>query len=388
MMSLSITSDAFIWTMRVLLVVAVVFVVWRWPKAAGPGVLPILRRLANLAVVSLLAVVNILAPVNAEYGWYMTVGDLMPGADGGPGVSSQGGGAAVAATSASMRSAATIVGARRRPAMPLTLTPTAVGGYQDFQVAGRTSGFTGTITVWFPPSYTTPAGANRDYPVIEAFHGIKPAPYAWFKVMQIDQTISDLVAAKKMSESIVVIPHWAPGGQDTECVDAPAGTPGGSKMETWLTHDVPDWVYSNLRAASGRTSWSAVGLSAGGWCANMAAMLHPSTYATAISFGGYWQPVFDPTYVPFGKGTESWHRYDLLSHVQHRSPSVAIWTLCARQDKLAYPSTTAAQARARPPLSVTATILPEGAHNAEVWVPHVPEALTWLGATSAGFAPL
>ena len=388
MTSLEITSEAFIWTMRVALLFAVVLVIWRWPKAAGPGVLAIVRRLLSLAAVSLLAVVNILAPVNAEYGWYMTVGDLMPGAGEAPGVSSTGGQSAVAATAAAMRSAATIEGSRHRPDLALSLTPTNVGGYQDFTVRGKSSGVTGVITVWFPPSYTTSAGAGRQYPVIEAFHGIRPAPYAFFSVMDIDQAVTDAVAAKKMREAIVVIPHWAPGGQDNECVDAPPGMRGGSKMETWLAHDVPDWVYSNLRAAPGRTSWSALGISAGGWCANMVAALHPSTFATAISFGGYWRPTFDPSYVPFTKGSESWQRYDLVSHVQHRAPSIAVWTLCARADKLAYPTTQEVTARARPPMSVTTTILQEGAHNAEVWVPHVPEALTWLGANSSGFGPL
>lgn len=80
-MSLSITSDAFIWTMRVLLVVVVVGVLWGWPRLAPQRVVPILGRIVALTLVSLLGVVNVLAPVNAAYGWYMTVGDLMPGAD-------------------------------------------------------------------------------------------------------------------------------------------------------------------------------------------------------------------------------------------------------------------------------------------------------------------
>lgn len=378
--SMSITSDTFLWTIRVLLVVAVVWAVWRWPKAARPGVLAIVRRLLTLAVVGMLAVLNVLAPINAEYGWYMTVADLVPGDQ--PGTAAYGGGHAVEATRATLRSASEITGARTRPTLPLHLTPTNVGGYQDFTVSGR-SGFSGTVTVWFPPSYTTAAAAHREYPVIEAFHGIQPAPYAYFKVIQIDQLIENAVAAHQLREAIVVIPHWAPGGQDNECVNVP----GGVQMETWLTHDVPAWVYSNLRAEPGRTSWSALGYSAGGWCSTMASMLHPSVFATAIALGGYWRPDFDPSFAPFGPGSAPWRRYDLVDLAERHAPPVAVWTLCGRQDKLAYPTTSRIITRARAPLSVTATILPQGAHAVDVWQPHFPAALTWLGASSAGFAP-
>ncbi|GAB97011.1 enterochelin esterase-like enzyme [Kineosphaera limosa] len=386
MMSLSVTSEPFIWVLRALLAAAIVWAVWRWPRAAGPGIVAILRRLATIVVLTGLGVLNVLAPVNAEYGWYMTVADLMPGAGSGPGAAYEGGQSAKKATEAKLRSASYITGRRDRPDQQLSLTPTTVGGYQDFTVHGTASGVTGTVTVWFPPSYTTPAAAHREYPVIEAFHGIRPAPYAFFRVVGIDQAIAAEVAAHRMREAIVVVPHWAPGGQDNECVNAVRGVPGGSKMETWLTQDVPGWVYSTFRAAPGRTSWSALGLSAGGWCANMAATLHPSVFATAISFGGYWRPTFE-TYVPFpAHSPEAW-RYDLVEYVKHHGPPVAVWTLTARQDKLAYPSTMEAQRNARAPMSVTATILPEGAHNADVWVPHVPEALAWLGSSSPGFAP-
>ena len=80
-MSLSITSDAFIWSIRALLLVAVVAIVWGWPRLARRGILPILGRLVALTVVSGLGVINVLAPVNASYGWYLTVADLMPGAE-------------------------------------------------------------------------------------------------------------------------------------------------------------------------------------------------------------------------------------------------------------------------------------------------------------------
>ena len=382
-MSLSITSDAFIWSIRALLLVAVVAIVWGWPRLARRGILPILGRLVALTVVSGLGVINVLAPVNASYGWYLTVADLMPGAEDQRGTAVHQGSASSTAADPPVASAPIISGPRTRPAQTLNLTETRAGGYQDFTVTGPASGVTGTVTVWFPPSYTTPAAANREYPVIEGFHGIQPAPYAYFGVVEMDQAIMDAVAAHQMREALVVIPHWAPGGQDNECTDSAAGP----KMETWLTKDVPQWVYDNLRAAPGRTSWAAFGYSAGGWCANMAAMLHPSVYATTISLGGYWRPTFDPPFVPFTPGSPEAKRYDLIALVHRTPPPVAAWTLTGRQDRLSVPGTERVTREAKAPFSITTTILPQGAHNADLWIPHIPDALAWLGKTSRGFAP-
>ena len=54
---------------------------------------------------------------------------------------------------------------------------TNVGGYQDFTVSGR-SGFSGTVTVWFPPSYTTAAAAHREWLGSYITRKIRPDRYA------------------------------------------------------------------------------------------------------------------------------------------------------------------------------------------------------------------
>lgn len=115
-MSLSITSDAFIWSIRALLLVAVVAIVWGWPRLARRGILPILGRLVALTVVSGLGVINVLAPVNASYGWYLTVADLMPGAEDQRGTAVHQGSASSTAADAPVASAPIISGPRTRPA--------------------------------------------------------------------------------------------------------------------------------------------------------------------------------------------------------------------------------------------------------------------------------
>lgn len=384
---ISVVSPAFIWALRVLLLLAVVWVVVRWPKAAGASVMSYVKRLVAVLVLTVLGTLNVLAPVNAAYGWYLTVQDL---------VDSFGQGQII--TPAAVRGAppsqavATAVGPQPftglstapRAKTQLHLTQTASGGYQDFTVPGPVSGYTGTVTVWFPPSYLSAANQKREYPAIETFHGYQPAPLAYFTVFHMDSAIAQDVAAHQMRDAVVLIPHWAPNQIDTECVN---GGQGHTRMEDWLTRDVPAWAYTHLRLTPGRQSWATLGASAGGYCALVSTMLHPETFGAAISFGGYAKPDFDPSYVPFGPDSPLGRRYDLVGLARTAPPPVALWILSSIPDQLANPQSTALTAAVQAPTSVTPTVLPTGGHRSEVWTPYFPSALAWLGAHAPGFSP-
>ncbi len=386
--TISVVSPTFIWLLRLLLLLVVVWIVIRWPRAASATLLSYVRRVLAVVVLTALGTLNVLAPVNAQYGWYLTAQDVLSSF--GP---EQPTAAAPVRGATPAQAVEDSIGAqpfarlstKPRADMRLHLTPTASGGYEDFTVPGPVSGYTGTVTVWFPPSYVTTAGAHRTYPALETFHGYLPSPLAYFSVFQLDSVIAQNVAAHTMREPVVIIPHWAPGLLDTECVN---GGPGHIRMEDWLTRDVPAWAYTHLRLASGRASWATLGASAGGWCALMSTMLHPRTFGSAISLGGYARPDFDPPYVPFGPDSPLGHRYDLIALARTAPPPVALWVLSSKPDMLANPQSTALTAAVRPPTSVTPTVLPSGGHRSSVWTPYFPEALAWLGAHSAGFAPL
>ena len=384
---MSLTSTAFIWTLRITLVVAAVWVVARWAEAAGPGLLNVVRRVVALALLIVLGVLNVFVPINAQWGWYTSWGDL---------ISSFGPPTVVSASAVHGDSAKAAVD-RDVGTDPLTSLPTAVrdsthpsltltatGGYENVTVPGPISGYTGQITVWFPPSYTAPGNAHRLYPVLETFHGYLPSPLGYFSVFHLDSVIESLAQAHRMREAVVVLPHWAPNLVDTECVD---GGPGRIRMEQWVAQDVPRWVYTHLRVASGRSSWASLGASAGGWCALLSTMHHPRLFGAAISLGGYARPDFDPSYVQFTPDSASGKRYDLIALARSAPPAVALWVLSSHPDKLSYPQTAALTATARSPLSVTPTLLATGGHRASVWTPYFPAALTWLGRVSAGFAP-
>ncbi|MBO3143949.1 alpha/beta hydrolase [Dermatophilus congolensis] len=380
LMNVSLVSDTAVWVIRIIAIVAFIALIVKWGALARNTIVRVILRVISLVVVTVLAALALAAPINAEYGWYSTIADFFPGSA--TSNSSSTGASATQALGNNHSSSPLITGARNRPAVNLSPRPTKTNsgaGFQDFTVAGQRSGVTSKVTVWFPKEYFE--DPNATFPVIEAFHGIKPAPYAYFNVVQIDKIITDLVAQGKMKPSIVLVPHWAVGGKDNECVNSAAG----GNVETWISEDIPAWAYNTFRVTPGRDSFSAYGLSAGGYCASMVSMLHPDVFATGISLGGYWAPLFDQPFVPFKPGSEQWKRYDLINVEKKSAPPVALWTLYGAGDNLALAGTAEFAKAVRPPSSFTETKLSQGGHNTSVWTPHVPASLEWLAEHSPAF---
>ena len=187
-----------------------------------------------------------------------------------------------------------------------------------------------------------------------------------------------------MRSALIVSPQVEfPPGVDTECVN---GGPGTAQVETWLAQDVPNWVTHTFRVDTDRSSWATIGLSAGGWCAAMATMLHPAQYSAAIVMGGYFRPEFTGT-PPFPRHSVSASRYNLVGLAKREPPAVALWVETSHTDPVSYGSTAALLKAARPPVAVTAVVLQHAGHRISVWQGLLPGSLTWLGANVPGFSP-
>src|SRR3954467_2708785 len=148
--------------------------------------------------------------------------------------------------------------------------------------------------------------------------------------MDLGQSVDNEVAAGRMSPVVIVSPQLEiPRGRDTECVD---GGPGLPAIESWLTVDVPNWVTRTFRVSPERSSWATAGLSAGGWCAAMAALLHPARYGAAMVFGGYFSPSFGAQYKPFPPPSPQGQRYALVGLTKRSPPPVAVWMETSHSD--------------------------------------------------------
>ncbi len=202
--------------------------------------------------------------------------------------------------------------------------------------------------------------------------------------MGLGRAIAHQVALGHMRQPLIVEPEqWIPSDVDTECVNGAANHP---QVETWLTADVPSWVAHTFRVATQRSAWATIGLSAGGWCANMATMLHPAQYGAAIDMGGYFHPETTPFYRPYPPGSRLAARYNLVARARQNPPPVDIWMETSHLDPVSYHSSAAFLRATRAPLSVHAVVLRNVGHRIGVWQALLPQALRWLGHVLPGFA--
>jgi hypothetical protein len=379
----SLTSTTFLALVVALTVAAFVAAVVLWPSLAGRGPVKVTARVGTLLLVNLLVLLTAATQLNAAFLFFADWTDLRNAFGGTPAYTALArGGTAARAT---RRPAA---GAAARAATRLPPLPPGVGssGVITYTVTGPASGLTGTVVVQLPPTYRNPRLAARRYPVIETFHGYSGYPALWIKLMNLGGVMAQEVAAGHMRPALIVSPQIEfPGGVDTECVN---GRPGNPQVETWLTQDVPSWVTHTFRVRTDRSSWAVIGLSAGGWCAAMAAMLHPAQYAAAIVMGGYFNPEFGPFYDPYPPGSPLAARYNLVALARRRPPPVAIWLETSHADPISYRSSAAFLKVTRPPLSVDAIVLQNAGHRLALWQAILPRTLVWLGANVPGFAPL
>ena len=360
------------------------------PRSNGAGWSGALGRAGYQVVVLVTVLLAVGVTLNDQYGWYANWGDLATSFGGSSPGSVVAAGAAAAAAGGSVTGGSTDHSSVAEGDLPslsalgLTDRPGPDGQVHQYTVVGPISRVASTITVWFPPQYTDPALADHRFPVLEAFHGAPGTPQQLWHNMSLGRFVARETAAGRLAPSVVVMPAWTPGEVDTECVDGGAGQP---QVEQWLTRDVTSWVEHHLRVADDRGSWATLGLSAGGWCASMLAMLHPGLYSAAISLGGYYQPTFERPYVPFKPDSPQWFHYDLVKLARDHPPATALWVQTSKADPVSYGTTEQLLAATRPPTSVTADVLPNAGHRLSVWIALIPQTLQWLAATSPGFHP-
>jgi enterochelin esterase-like enzyme len=393
----SLTGPLFLALVAVLAAVGFVGAVLLMPRIAGRRPAASAARAGGLLLVNLLVVLLAAVAMNDQFTFFADWVDLWGAMRGSPQVHTvstahAGADAAQAADAAvpGQPDAASSAGSHQPPPPGETARRTL-----RFTVTGERSGLRGTVLVTLPEDYASPAGAARRYPVLETFHGYPGDPSQWIRSMRLTRAIDQGTRQGAVGDMLVVAPALEfPPGVDTECVDG-AGT--AAKVETWLTQDVPNWVTRTFRARADRSSWAAIGLSMGAWCAAMATMLHPDRYAVGIVMGGYFTPQFPGGRFPGAQSRGSGrpspadaqraHRYDLVALARDAPPPVALWVETSRGDEISAPTTYPLLAAAHPPLSVQAVVLAHAGHRLSLWSAQLPTALAWLGRGAPGFAP-
>ncbi|MGZ4613891.1 MAG: alpha/beta hydrolase [Kineosporiaceae bacterium] len=379
---MDLTSGAFLTLLVLAALAAVTAAVVLWPRLAAPRPELVAGRLGVLLGVNLLVLATVGVIANDTFGFFADWTDLAGALAPTPSFTSSTRGLSASAAAEAPAAGQPLPS----PVGSLPALPGHPGGDRQlvFTVTGQASHLTGQVVVELPQHYSDPARATRRYPVIETFHGYPGTPQQWLDSMALGEVVDGEVAAGRMSPPVIVAPQLEiPPGRDTECVD---GSPGLPAVDTWLTIDVPNWVARTLRVRLDRGSWATAGLSAGGWCAAMAALTHPARYAATMVFGGYFTPHFAAGYVPFRPRTPLAQRYDLITLVKRAPPPVAMWIETSHSDRTSYKSTASFLDAVRAPLSVHLVEFAHAGHSILLWAGLVPDAVRWLEAIP-GFRP-
>ncbi|MBA8795856.1 S-formylglutathione hydrolase FrmB [Friedmanniella endophytica] len=368
-------------------VLAIIGLVVGWKRLSRNRPHLIAGRIFGILGINVLVVFLAAVLLNQQFLFYASWTDLANSFGGTPKQTmiSRGGNAAKAATVAlrpGQGRSITVTAPRKLPALPSS-AGSGSGARITYTVHGRLSGITSTVVVQLPPGYNQ--SSATEYPVLETFQGYPGQPTQWLNVLHLGDAVDSDAAAHQLVAPIIVSPQTeVPIGVDSECVNGGGGNP---KVETWVTSDVPNWVIQHFHVRTNRQSWATIGLSAGGWCAAMAAMRHPGTYSAAIVMAGYYKPWFGPYYRPFEPNSPLGRSYDLLTMARKSPPPVAIWLESSHADRDSWPTTGQFLRDVRSPTAVTAKVLQNAGHRMSVWIDMLPEALHWLGTNVPGFRP-
>ncbi|MGZ3645514.1 MAG: alpha/beta hydrolase [Ktedonobacteraceae bacterium] len=180
-----------------------------------------------------------------------------------------------------------------KPAIAQTGNSTAVGAIPsngtivtDSLVSPSLGGQRRTILVYLPPTYNTPFGQNKRYPVLYLLHGSPGQAHDWFTGGKANQSADTLIDLGKIPELIIVLPdgNGRPG--------APSEWANSYNqhqlMESYVANDVVKYIDSKYRTIPDAANRGIGGLSMGAFGATNIAVHHPDIFGSVISLGGYY----------------------------------------------------------------------------------------------------
>lgn len=137
-----------------------------------------------------------------------------------------------------------------------------------------------TVRVYLPPSYSTPEGQSRRYPVIYLLHGWPGSDGNLLSMGHVDVTADSLIAEGKIPEVILVFPNGEGSGLlgRSYWMD---GAAGSKPIEDYVTRDLVEWVDAHYRTIANASGRGLIGISDGGDAAFNLCLRHPDLFSAA-----------------------------------------------------------------------------------------------------------
>jgi S-formylglutathione hydrolase FrmB len=209
-----------------------------------------------------LAVFTAFCLINANYGYWPTVGALLD------------------KPQAGQISARTL---HREVTHHVAVVPvrSAVGQFGPVAIPGTSVGFDAAVAyVWLPPDYFTNAHAHL--PVLLMLSGWPGDVKDWVRAGQVIKVANHWAATHGgAAPAMVFVDENGAKGFDTECVNGPQGN-----SETYLTLTVPGYIAHTLGIEDNPARWAVVGFSEGGTCAVDLGVMHPRVFGRFVDVAG------------------------------------------------------------------------------------------------------
>lgn len=141
--------------------------------------------------------------------------------------------------------------------------------------------------IYLPPSYNTPAGRQRAYPVLYLLHGSPGREIDCVTGGKVVESADTLISIGRIPDLIIVFPD----GNGYLKMPSEWGNSynPGQQMETFVANDLVKYVDSHYRTIPDAAHRAIGGLSMGGFGAMNIAVHHPDVFGSVISLGGYYQ---------------------------------------------------------------------------------------------------
>ncbi|HEX3923410.1 MAG TPA: alpha/beta hydrolase-fold protein [Streptosporangiaceae bacterium] len=259
-------------------------VLWWWPRLAGPGLRPVLARVAALGALQLIVLGLIFVIVNNTAEFYSSWSDLAGDQAGGGAIvagkyhasSRQAPAPSVAPVTVSTSSGIALPGHRRAA---------AGGRLQTVRIHGALSGLSIPGYVYLPAGYSD---RSARLPVVVAVSEHLDSAGDPYSASRLADAAARQIGAGHLEPLILVVLPAQTGPDDQGCLDVP----GSTQAATLFAQDLPQAIGTAYRAAApAMRRWALLGDSAGGYCALQLAMTNSQNYAAAaVPPGDYTGP--------------------------------------------------------------------------------------------------
>jgi enterochelin esterase-like enzyme len=252
------------------------------------------------------------------------------------------------------------------------------------KVPGKASHLTRTVFIYLPPQYFRAGYRRYHFPVIELIHGFPGNPQDWITVLGVNSTLNSLVGQGLAKPTVLVIPDANGGlGISLQCLNQWHGP----QDDTYLSHDVPDYLSRALRVRPPGGGWGIAGYSEGGFCAANLGLQHGRIFSYAGILSGYFKPSANQlthpsrTVSPFRgrKQARLNTPVDLVQSLPPRQPVAQFWIGAGGNDgnDLRAAQIFRQLLQLRQPV-VHISLVPHAGHTMYTWRMLLPQMLAWM----------